>query len=126
DPCPHRVHLVDEAVDLVSGLDEPPELNFVRAHGCDHRIFGAKPGAYGSGVLALLDSKDWRDDADLATVYLAWSGYAYGRAGYGIPAPEAMQRGFALDGAAVKEPDTREHDIFDADAHLEEHACRGD
>ena len=46
---------------LIQGraLDEPPELNHVRANGDDHRVFGAKPGAYGSGILALLDSKDW-------------------------------------------------------------------
>src|SRR5204863_118611 len=72
DAFPHLVHLVDEAVELVRHLDEPPEQNFVRANGDDHRIFGAKPGAYGSGILALLDSKDWVGDDDLATVYLAW------------------------------------------------------
>jgi len=121
DAFPHLVHLVDEAVELVAGLDEPPELNFVRAHGADHRIFGARPGAYGSGVLALLDSKEWEGDDDLATVYLAWSGYAYGRAGYGVPAPDAMQRRFALIDVAVKNQDNREHDIFDSDDYLQEH-----
>ncbi|HKN39372.1 MAG TPA: cobaltochelatase subunit CobN, partial [Acidimicrobiia bacterium] len=121
DAFPHLVHLVDEAVELVGRLDEPPELNHVRAHGDDHRIFGAKPGAYGSGVLALLDSRDWEGDDDLATVYLAWSGYAYGRAGYGVPAPEAMQRRFALIDVAVKNQDNREHDIFDSDDYLQEH-----
>ena len=121
DAFPHLVHLVDEAVELIGGLDEPPEVNFVRAHGADHRIFGAKPGAYGSGVLALLDSKEWDGDDDLATVYLAWSGYAYGRAGYGVPAPEAMQRRFALIDVAVKNQDNREHDIFDSDDYLQEH-----
>jgi cobaltochelatase CobN len=121
DAFPHLVHLVDEAVELVAGLDEPPELNHVKANGDDHRIFGAKPGAYGSGVLALLDSKEWETDDDLATVYLAWSGYAYGRTGYGIPAPEAMQRRFALIDVAVKNQDNREHDIFDSDDYLQEH-----
>ncbi|HEX9530563.1 MAG TPA: cobaltochelatase subunit CobN, partial [Acidimicrobiales bacterium] len=121
DAFPHLVHLVDEAVELVRHLDEPPEQNFVRAHGDDHRIFGAKPGAYGSGILALLDSKDWESDDDLATVYLAWSGYAYGRQGYGVPAPEAMQRRFALIDVAVKNQDNREHDIFDSDDYLQEH-----
>jgi cobaltochelatase CobN len=121
DAFPHLVHLVDEAVEVVGSLDEPPELNYVRAHGADHRIFGAKPGAYGSGILALLDSKDWDDDADLATVYLAWSGYAYGRRGYGVPAPEAMQRRFSLIDVAVKNQDNREHDIFDSDDYLQEH-----
>jgi len=121
DAFPHLVHLVDEAVELVGNLDEPPEHNPVRANGADHRIFGAKPGAYGSGVLALLDSKEWEDDDDLATVYLAWSGYAYGRGGYGVPAPEAMQRRFALIDVAVKNQDNREHDIFDSDDYLQEH-----
>ena len=121
DAFPHLVHLVDEAVEVVGNLDEPPDLNFVRANGGDHRIFGAKPGAYGSGILALLDSKDWESDDDLATVYLAWSGYAYGRAGYGVPAPEAMQRRFALIDVAVKNQDNREHDIFDSDDYLQEH-----
>jgi cobaltochelatase CobN len=121
DAFPHLVHLVDEAVELVRGLDEPPELNFVRANGDDHRIFGARPGAYGSGILALLDSKEWDGDDDLATVYLAWSGYAYGRAGYGVPAPEAMRRRFALIDVAVKNQDNREHDIFDSDDYLQEH-----
>ncbi|HEV7864772.1 MAG TPA: cobaltochelatase subunit CobN, partial [Acidimicrobiia bacterium] len=121
DAFPHLVHLVDEAVELVRNLDEPPEQNFVRAHGEDHRIFGAKPGAYGSGILALLDSKDWESDDDLATVYLAWSGYAYGRDGYGVPAPEAMRRRFALIDVAVKNQDNREHDIFDSDDYLQFH-----
>jgi cobaltochelatase CobN len=121
DAFPHLVHLVDEAVETIRNLDEPPELNHVRAHGDDHRIFGAKPGAYGSGILALLDSKDWEDDHDLATVYLAWGGYAYGRTGYGVPAPEAMRRRFALIDVAVKNQDNREHDIFDSDDYLQDH-----
>ncbi len=54
-------------------------------------------------------------------MYLAWSGYAYGRAGYGVPAPEAMQRRFALIDVAVKNQDNREHDIFDSDDYLQEH-----
>ncbi|HEV7535211.1 MAG TPA: cobaltochelatase subunit CobN, partial [Acidimicrobiia bacterium] len=121
DAFPHLVHLVDEAVELVQGLDEPPEANFVRANGEDHRIFGAKPGAYGSGILPLLDSKDWESDDDLATVYLSWSGYAYGRRAYGVPAPESMARRFALIDVAVKNQDNREHDIFDSDDYLQEH-----
>jgi cobaltochelatase CobN len=121
DAFPHLVHLVDEAVELVRNLDEPGELNYVKANGSDHRIFGAKPGAYGSGVLALLDSREWESDDDLATVYLAWGGYAYGRAGYGVPAPEAMRRRFALIDVAVKNQDNREHDIFDSDDYLQDH-----
>ncbi|MGH9040437.1 MAG: cobaltochelatase subunit CobN, partial [Acidimicrobiia bacterium] len=122
DAFPHLVHLVDEAVALVAGLDEGPGDNYVRAAGADDpRIFGAKPGAYGSGILALLDSKEWDGDDDLATVYMTWSGYAYSRAAYGAPAPEAMRRRFAAIDVAVKNQDNREHDIFDSDDYLQDH-----
>jgi cobaltochelatase CobN len=65
--------------------------NYVRAHAradlAEHgdwrratmRIFGSKPGAYGAGILPLIDSRNWRDDADLAEVYAVWGGFAYGR-----------------------------------------------
>jgi cobaltochelatase CobN len=123
DAFPHLVHLMDDAVAMVAGLaDESPADNYVRAHGAgDPRLYGAKPGAYGSGILALLDSRDWRTDDDLAAVYRAWSGYSYGRAGMGVPAADAMTRRFAAIEVAVKNQDNREHDIFDSDDYLQDH-----
>ena len=91
DAFPHVVTMLDDAVRLVADLDEPAEENFVRAHAqadlAEHgderrsttRIFGSKPGTYGAGLLQLIDSRNWRDDADLAEVYTAWGGFAYGR-----------------------------------------------
>ena len=90
--------MLDDAVRLVADLDEPAEQNFVRAHAqadlAEHgderrattRIFGSKPGTYGAGLLQLIDSRNWRDDADLAEVYTAWGGFAYGRGLDGVPA----------------------------------------
>ncbi|MGH9154249.1 MAG: cobaltochelatase subunit CobN [Acidimicrobiales bacterium] len=108
DAFPHLVELLDDAVRLAG-------------FGGDPRIFGAKPGAYGSGVLPLLDSGDWRGDGDLAAVYEAWSGFAYGRAGMGVPAAGAMRRRFSTIEVAVKNQDNREHDIFDSDDYLQDH-----
>ncbi|MBW3650329.1 MAG: cobaltochelatase subunit CobN [Actinobacteria bacterium] len=108
DAFPHVVALLDDAFRLV-GFDDDP------------RIFGAKPGAYGSGVLALLESRDWRSDDDLAAVYEAWSGFSYGRDGMGVPAAPAMRRRFAAIQVAVKNQDNREHDIFDSDDYLQDH-----
>jgi len=126
DAFPHLVHLLDDAVDLVAGLDEGPADNYVRAHVAadgvrDPRIFGAKPGAYGSGILALIDSRDLRTEADLAAVYSAWSGWSYGRSGMGVAAEQAMGRRFAAIEIAVKNQDNREHDIFDSDDYLQDH-----
>ena len=108
DAFPHLIALFDDAVRL-AGFDGDP------------RIFGAKPGAYGSGILGLLDSQNWRSDDDLAAVYQAWGGYSYGRAGMGVPAGEAMARRFAAIDVAVKNQDNREHDIFDSDDYLQDH-----
>ena len=48
------------------------------------------PGTYGAGLLQLIDSRNWRDDADLAEVYTAWGGFAYGRGLDGAPAADDM------------------------------------
>jgi cobaltochelatase CobN len=122
DALPHLVALLDDAVRLVAGLDEPEADNPVRAAGvADARIFGPPPGGYGTGILPVIERGSWRTNADLAEVYLAWSGFAYGRHRAGEPAPEAMRRRFAAIEVAVKNQDNREHDIFDSDDYLQDH-----
>ncbi len=108
DAFPHLVVLLDEAFSM-AGFDDDP------------RIFGAKPGAYGSGILPLLESRDWRSDADLASVYEAWSGWSYTRSGMGVPDSAAMRRRLSAVEVAVKNQDNREHDIFDSDDYLQDH-----
>ncbi|MHB8669104.1 MAG: cobaltochelatase subunit CobN [Acidimicrobiales bacterium] len=122
DAFPHLVGLLDDAASLVAGLDEAEADNPVRAAGdADARIFGPPPGGYGSGILPVLERGSWRTDADLAEVYLAWSGFAYRRGSVGEPAPDQMRRRFAAIDIAVKNQDNREHDIFDSDDYLQDH-----
>ena len=109
------------------------------------RVFGSKPGTYGAGLLQLLDGHDyasgddtggrgtggiasaagpgsgWRGDADLAAVYEAWGGYAYGRGLDGALARESMRDCFARIEAAVKNVDSQEHDILDSDDYFQYH-----
>ncbi|MUL82526.1 cobaltochelatase subunit CobN [Mycobacterium sp. CBMA247] len=133
DAFPHVVTMLDDAVALVAGLDEPAEDNYVRAHSqadlAEHgdqrrsttRIFGSKPGTYGAGLLQLIDSRNWRDDADLAEVYTAWGGFAYGRGLDGAPAADDMNRAYRRIAVAAKNTDTREHDIADSDDYFQYH-----
>jgi cobaltochelatase CobN len=133
DAFPHVVAMLDDAVQLVAGLDEPTEDNYVRAHAqadiAEHgdvrrsttRIFGSKPGTYGAGLLQLIDSRNWRDDADLAQVYTAWGGFAYGRGLDGAPAADDMNRQYRRIAVAAKNTDTREHDIADSDDYFQYH-----
>ncbi|UGT66938.1 cobaltochelatase subunit CobN [Nocardia gipuzkoensis] len=133
DAFPHVLALLDDAVRLVAGLDEPAEANYVRAHAladlAEHgdqrrattRIFGSKPGTYGAGLLQLIDAKSWRTDDDLAQVYTTWGGYAYGRDLDGAPAAEDMRGAYRRIAVAAKNTDTREHDIADSDDYFQFH-----
>ncbi|MEK2474805.1 cobaltochelatase subunit CobN [Streptomyces noursei] len=133
DAFPHVIGLLDDAVRLAAGLDEPADRNFVRAHSqadlaahgderrATTRIFGSRPGTYGAGLLQLIDSRDWRTDADLAEVYTVWGGYAYGRGLEGRPAREEMETAYKRIAVAAKNTDTREHDIADSDDYFQYH-----
>jgi cobaltochelatase CobN len=133
DAFPHVVTMLDDAVRLVAALDEPHEQNYVRAHAAadlaEHgderrattRIFGSKPGTYGAGLLQLIDSRNWRDDADLAEVYTAWGGFAYGRELDGRVAVEDMRQQYRRIVVAAKNTDSREHDIADSDDYFQYH-----
>ena len=133
DAFPHVVIMLDDAVRLVAALDEPEEGNYVRAHvqadlagngderRATTRIFGSKPGTYGAGLLQLIDSRNWRDDADLAEVYTAWGGFAYGRGLDGRPAGDDMRNQYRRITIAAKNTDCREHDIADSDDYFQYH-----
>lgn len=140
DAFPHLLALLDDAVTMVAALDEPDDQNYVAANAraeakrlageleeaeawrrATTRIFGSKPGTYGAGLIQLLETRDWRDDADLAKVYEAWGGFAYGRGLDGVAAGEAMRAAFEKIEVAVKNVDSREHDHLDSDDYYQYH-----
>jgi len=133
DAFPHVVTMLDDAVLLAAGLDEPDELNYVRAHVqadlAEHgderrattRVFGSKPGAYGAGMLQLIDARNWRTNADLAEVYAVWGGYAYGRGLDGCEARADMETSYRRIAVAAKNYDSAEHDIADSDDYFQYH-----
>jgi cobaltochelatase CobN len=133
DAFPNLIALLDDAIRMVAELDEPDDRNFVakharaeRAAGRDWRrattrVFGSKPGAYGAGLLPLIDARNWRSQADLVEVYEVWGGYAYGRGLDGEAAGEAMRANLARVRAVVKNVDTYEHDLLDSDDYFQYH-----
>jgi len=135
DAFPNLVHLIDEAVEMVANLDEPPEWNYLAKHvreeveekvaagmspeqareEATYRIFGCKPGAYGAGVSEAIDAKNWEDEKDLGEIYVVWGGYAYGRKNYGVSVPEQFKKRLSQLDLTVKNEDTREYDMLDSD-----------
>ena len=133
DAFPHVIEMLDDAVRMVAGLDEPDDRNYVRAHAqadlAEHgderrattRIYGSAPGSYGAGILQVVEAGNWKSDDDLAEVYTQWGGFAYGRELSGAPAAEDMRTNYRRIQVAAKNIDTREHDIADSDDYFQYH-----
>jgi cobaltochelatase CobN len=142
DAFPALMHLFDDAVQRVVMLDETAEQNFVRKHwlaetlglqaqGCDpdsarrrasYRVFSAKPGAYGTGLMQLMDSGAWRDGSDLAQAVLLWGGWAYSpQCSDGVEAVESFRRKLAGVELVLHNQDNLEQDLFDSSDYFEFH-----
>jgi cobaltochelatase CobN len=141
DAFPQLIDLIDDAVQAVIALDEPLTQNFVRKHylaelgewvgkglaeeeaarRAGYRIFGAKPGSYGAGILPLIQEKNWEADADFAEAYVNWGGYAYARGTQGCDERDAFRTRLSGVQVALHNQDNREHDIFDSDDYLQFH-----
>jgi magnesium chelatase subunit H len=90
DLLPLQIKLLAEAAQLAANADEPNEMNFVRKHALAYqaeqggdidqaamRVFGNAEGAYGANVNHVVDHGGWKDDAELADVYVRRKGFAY-------------------------------------------------
>ena len=135
DAFPHLITLLDEAVHLAIDADEPVEQNFIRKHYLEdvaneamdeasarYRIYGCPPGAYGIGILDLIEAQNWKDENDFAECYVNWGGYAYSRdEPEGTDARNQFTHRLTTVEVAIHNQDDREHDIFDSDDYFQFH-----
>lgn len=97
DMFPNVVQLLDRAFALVSSLDEPLDMNYVRKHTLENmnglirkgmeeqqaralakgRIFGPRAGEYGTRMLPLVEDSVWRTEEELAEVYASSMSHIY-------------------------------------------------
>jgi cobaltochelatase CobN len=139
DAFPAQIDLFDSAVRAVAAEDEPPADNpiaervrleceklvaegvapAVAARRAGYRVFGAKPGAYGAGLQALIDERGWRETGDLARAYVAWGGYAYGSGAEGEAEHRLFETRLARVEAVLHNQDNREHDLLDSDDYYQ-------
>ena len=135
DAFPNLIDLIDDAVKLVSGLDESDEDNALAANlrkdiidgmakglTVDEarrrgsvRIFGCPPGCYGAGVNHAIEASDWKTVQDLADIYIRWGSHAYGRGLSGESMDDEFVRRFSKVGVTVKNMPDREIDLLDVD-----------
>lgn len=132
DAFPLLVQRIDEAVQMVSALNEPPEINLLRRNvwadfeaykndglteeeamrEATFRVFGCPPGTYGAGVEELIESKNWKTQDDLAANYIRYSAHAYGKGSYGKQKPQPFKKVLSRMDVTVKNEDSREYDMF--------------
>ena len=110
------IELLDDAIREVAGLDEPPDMNFIRKHALQGsgtaRIFGSRPGTYGNGVSLAVYASAWKEEADLADVFVGWNGYAYGRGNFGEESPETFSAQLAAVDLTFNKTVTDEYDLL--------------
>lgn len=134
DCFPMVAELLDKAVKKVAALDESLEDNYVRkntlanmeqlkAGGSEaseeqlwqqgvSRIFGSKPGTYGSGVNLAVAASAWKEEKDLAEIFVSWGGYAYGEDKYGEEAHEQFVSQLKTLKMTFRNLGTDEKDLF--------------
>ncbi|MGB9802972.1 cobaltochelatase subunit CobN [Desulfofundulus sp.] len=127
DNFPNCVELLDEAVQTVAALDEPPEQNYVRKHTLAQlggqndpqawrdatlRIFASKPGTYQAGVNLAVYASAWKEEKDLADIFIYWNGYAYGKGVFGKEAFRQLQASLKTVDVTYNKVVTDEYDLF--------------
>lgn len=131
------VQLLDKAVRLVAGLDEPLDQNYVRKHvldqiaadNCDAdeaatRVFSNAPGNYGTNVNFMVMDSQWEREETLGDLFVTRKCFAYGRDSKGrtIEGREArlaMDRALSRVEATYQNIDTFEIGLTDVDHYFE-------
>ena len=121
------IELIDDAIQEVSELDEPPEMNYIRKHVSEAskaaadggnrdencaRIFASKPGTYGNGVNLAIYASAWKEDKDLSDVYIYWNGYAYGKGVFGEESHSSFVSQLKTVDLTFNKTVTDEYDLF--------------
>lgn len=87
DTFPYLLELINQAVDLVSNLEEPLEMNYIKKtmlelkeqkiKNPNARVFGPPPGKYNTNLTNIISAGKWKEEKELAQDYLNCMSYAY-------------------------------------------------
>jgi cobaltochelatase CobN len=110
ETLPHIISLLDKAIKKVANLSEKNEMNFIKNNIAKEiknfqrykleklnekelkrivtfRIFCPKPKTYSSGLGYVLAASAWREEKELAEIFINRNGFAYGTDDNGIELP---------------------------------------
>ncbi len=83
------------------------------------RVFSSEPGAYGTGLLPLLDAGNWESKRDLVDVFCRWGGFAFDSDGSAAEHRALFQARLSEIEVVHQNQDNREHDILDSDDYFQ-------
>jgi len=111
------IELLDDAIAQVAALDEPDEMNYIRKHQEGNnrripRIYGSKAGTYGMGVNLALYASAWKEETELADIYITWNGYGYGRDLYGTASHDDLIAQLKTVDVTFNKTATDEYDLL--------------
>ncbi len=122
DVFPMQITLFDQAVKAVAALDEDSETNPLAAanqSGIAPRIYGAAPGAYGTGLSGMLASGAWHERKELGAIYIDASQYAYSANNEAVASASDFRNRIQAADAFVHVQDMAGQDLLDSDAFAE-------
>ncbi|MFZ2184931.1 MAG: magnesium chelatase subunit H [Methanothrix sp.] len=139
DMFPNLIELLDQAFDLVAGLDEPLEFNYIRKHSMENlehlkesgldpktkrkmangRIFGPQAGEYGTRILPLIEDSVWRTEDELAEVFIQSVNHLYARDLHACKVDSLYRDNLARVKLVSQVRDSHDREIIDLDHYFE-------
>lgn len=143
DMFPNLMQLLNKAFTLVANLDEPVEMNFLKKHSLENmeglreevekglidektakkiacgRIYGPKAGEYGTRMLPLVEDSIWKEEKDLAEVYIQSMNHLYAENIHGEKRDSLFRRNLAKIDLASQVRDSHDYEIVDLDHYYE-------
>ena len=124
DAFSNCLDMIDSAIVEISSLDEPEEMNYVKRHTLESiaegipeedataRMFSSAPGAATSGIPLAVYASAWKTERDLADIYVATNGYAYGNDRNGKPLHKQFMNSLSSSSITYAKMGTDEYSIL--------------
>ncbi|TXT60731.1 MAG: hypothetical protein BAJALOKI2v1_80023 [Promethearchaeota archaeon] len=129
DTFPYLLDLLNQAVELVSQLDEPIDKNFVRKSindlkqknivNADARIFGPPPGKYNTNLTNIISDGRWTEEKELAADYINNMSYSYMKNQKVKKSQKAFRENISRINLMSQIRDSSEYHITDVDHYYE-------
>ena len=130
DNMMHNIDMIDSAIFAVAELNESSDMNYIRKHVLESirdgvksddayaRMFGAPPGSYISGVNLAVFASAWKDEGDLANVFVKAKGYGYGNNRNGKPMFEQFASSLSKVSITFDRAASDEGDVLSCSCHF--------